>query len=76
MMADVIVFGTVALAVTMVVAWCLRPDLRVWMEQPKHRFQDDLRRYDESYVESGFSQANVESGFSRTQGTSDTDRPE
>jgi hypothetical protein len=76
MMADVIVFGTVALAVTMVVAWWLRPDLRVWLEQPKHRFQDDVRRYDESYALSSFSRTNVVSGFSRTQGTSDTDRPE
>jgi hypothetical protein len=50
MMADVIVFGTAAFGVAFVVAWLLRPDLRAWMEQPKHRFQDDVRRYDESHA--------------------------
>jgi hypothetical protein len=55
MMAGVIVFGSVAFAVALVVAWLLRPDLRAWMEQPKHRFQDDVRRYDDSSEASGLS---------------------
>jgi hypothetical protein len=84
MMTNVIVWGTVAFAAVLVAAWWLRPDLRVWMEQPKHRFQDDLRRYDESHVVSAFRRTNAVSGFpglsavedSRTQGTSDTDRHE
>jgi hypothetical protein len=50
MMADVIVFGSAGLAAAFVLVWLLRPDLRAWMEQPKHRFQDAARRYDESRV--------------------------
>lgn len=46
MIAELIVFGTVALAVALAVAWLVRPDLRAWLEQPKHRLQADLLRYD------------------------------
>lgn len=45
-MADVIVFGSIAFAVAFVLVWLLRRDVRVWLEQPKHRFQDDALRYD------------------------------
>lgn len=48
-MAEAIVFGSAALALAFVIAWLLRPDLRAWLEQPKHRFQGDVRRYDESH---------------------------
>ena len=45
-MAALIVIGSLAFGVALVLAWLLRPDLRVWMERPKLRFQDDTRRYD------------------------------
>lgn len=48
-MAEAIVFGSAALGLAFVIAWLLRPDLRAWLEQPKHRFQGDVRRYDESH---------------------------
>ena len=48
MMVDVIVFGTVAFGFLFGLAWLLRSDLRAWLEQPKHRFQDDVRRYDDA----------------------------
>lgn len=47
MMADVIVFGTAAVGIAFTLAWLCRRDLRAWMEQPKHRFQDAVRRYDD-----------------------------
>jgi hypothetical protein len=46
MMADVIVFGSMAFAAAFVLLWLLRPDVRTWLEQPKHRFQEAARRYD------------------------------
>lgn len=46
-MADVIVFGTLAFGIGFTIAWLSRADLRAWMEQPKHRFQDEVRRYDD-----------------------------
>jgi hypothetical protein len=46
-MADVIVFGSMAFAAAFVLVWLLRPDVRTWLEQPKHRFQDATRRYDQ-----------------------------
>ena len=45
-MADVIVFGSLAFAAVFLLVWLLRPDIRTWLEQPKHRFQDAARRYD------------------------------
>jgi len=45
-MADVIVLGSTAFGAAFVLVWLLRPDVRVWLEQPKHRFQDQTRRYD------------------------------
>ena len=47
-MADVIVLGSIAFSAAFVVVWLLRPDVRVWLEQPKHRFQEDTRRYDQA----------------------------
>ena len=46
MIAEMILAGTAAFAVALAVAWLLRPDLRAWLEQPKHRLQADLLRYD------------------------------
>jgi hypothetical protein len=45
-MAEVIVFGSIAFGAAFVFVWLLRRDVRAWLEQPKHRFHDDTRRYD------------------------------
>ena len=45
-MAEVIVFGSIAFSAAFALAWLLHPDLRAWLEQPKHRFHDDTRQYD------------------------------
>ena len=45
-MAETIVFGSIAFAAAFVLVWLLRPDVRAWLEQPKHQFQDAARRYD------------------------------
>ena len=45
-MAEAIVFGSVAFAAAFVLGWLLRPDVRAWLELPKHQFQDATRRYD------------------------------
>jgi hypothetical protein len=45
-MADVIVFGSMLLSGVFVLVWLLRPDVRAWVEQPKHRFGEAARRYD------------------------------
>ena len=45
-MANIIVFGSIAFGVAFMLVWLLRPDIREWLEQPKHRFQDETRRYD------------------------------
>lgn len=46
MMAGIVVVGSIAFGVALVLAWLLWPDLRARMEQPKRRFQDDTGRYD------------------------------
>ena len=45
-MATVIVIGSLLFGAVLGLAWLLRPELRAWMELPKHRFHDDARRYD------------------------------
>jgi hypothetical protein len=45
-MADIIVLGSAAFGATFALVWLLRADVRAWLEQPKHRFQDETRRYD------------------------------
>jgi hypothetical protein len=47
-MADVIVLGSLAFAAVFVLVWLMRPDVRTWLERPKHRFQDATRRYDQN----------------------------
>jgi hypothetical protein len=44
--ADIIVIGALAFAAAFTLAWLMRPDLRAWIEQPKHRFQANVRQYD------------------------------
>ena len=46
MIANLIVFASVALAVIFVAAWVVRPDLRAWIERPNYQFQDAVRGYD------------------------------
>lgn len=43
---DLLVFGAVAFAALFTVAWALSPKLREWIEQPKYRFQENLRFQD------------------------------
>ena len=46
MIGDMIVFGSVGLAVAFVVAWIARPELRAWLERPKYQFQNAVQGYD------------------------------
>ena len=46
MMTNLIVLASIGLATAFVVAWIMRPAFRERIERPKHRFQDELRRYD------------------------------
>ncbi len=46
MIADIIVFGSLALAAVFVAAWIVRPELRAWLERPKYQFQDAVQGYD------------------------------
>jgi hypothetical protein len=48
--ASIIVFGSVAFAAGFCLAWLVRPEVRAWLETPKHRFQASVRRYDQSAV--------------------------
>lgn len=48
MMAALIVWGTAMAAGAFVFAWLIVPGLREWTERPKHRFQDDVRRFDDA----------------------------
>jgi hypothetical protein len=46
MITDAIVATSVLLTLAFAAVWLLRPDLRAWIEQPKHHFQDHVDRYD------------------------------
>jgi hypothetical protein len=46
MIAILIAFGSLACGAAFTLAWVFRRDVRAWLEQPKYRFQDELRRYD------------------------------
>jgi hypothetical protein len=48
--ASIIVFGSIAFAAGFCLAWLVRPEVRAWLETPKHRFQASVRRYDDSTV--------------------------
>ncbi len=45
---DLVVFAALVLALGFFVAWSLSLALREWIERPKHRFQENLRSYDEA----------------------------
>ena len=46
-MENLVVFSSLALTLAFGLVWLLRPDLRAWIERPKHRFQQNVRSYDE-----------------------------
>jgi hypothetical protein len=46
MITNIIVFSAIALAVVFFIAWLIRPDLRVWIERPKYKFQSNVQSYD------------------------------
>ena len=46
MIASLIVFGSIVFGAAFFLAWLVRPDLRAWIEKPKHRFHANLQRYD------------------------------
>ena len=46
MMEGIIVGGAIVFAAAFTLTWLARPDLRAWIEQPKHRFQANVRQYD------------------------------
>lgn len=46
MITDLIVYLSLGFTVLFVIAWAVRPDLRAWIERPKHRFLENVRRYD------------------------------
>jgi hypothetical protein len=49
MIANLIVFASLALAVVFGVAWVVRPELRAWIERPKYQFQDAVQGYDRAH---------------------------
>jgi hypothetical protein len=46
MIAWLIVAGSLLFGAALLIAWLLRPGVRVWLEAPKYRFQNNVRRYD------------------------------
>jgi hypothetical protein len=50
MIAAVIVCGAAAFALAFTAAYLVRPELRAWIEQPKHRFQSAVQQYDRDQV--------------------------
>jgi hypothetical protein len=46
MIANLIVLGSILFGVAFLLIWLLRPEVRTWVEKPKHRFQANVRRYD------------------------------
>ncbi len=52
-MIDVVVLTTIVCAAVFAAAWLLRPDFRAWIERPKHRFQENVRSYDQERGKNG-----------------------
>jgi hypothetical protein len=44
--AAIVIGLSVLFTLGLVVAWIVRPDLRSWIERPKHRFLESVREYD------------------------------
>jgi hypothetical protein len=50
---DLIVGLSVLFALAFFAAWIISPALRAWVERPKYRLQENMRRYDQ--VQSGLA---------------------
>jgi len=46
MITDLIVLASALFTVAFLVAWVVSPELRAWIERPKHRFHDLTQDYD------------------------------
>jgi len=44
---DLIVGLSLLFALAFLAAWIIAPSLRAWVERPKYRLQENLRRYDQ-----------------------------
>ena len=53
MMTDIIVWTSSAASLAFVLAWVVRPDLRVWIERPKYHFLTAVQRYDRAQPPAG-----------------------
>ena len=47
MIANLIVASSLVFAAVFFVFWLVRPDLRAWIERPKHRFLANVQSYDQ-----------------------------
>ncbi len=54
-MINLLVFGAAGAAVVFVLVWAGSPGLRVWIERPKYKFLEDVRRADGSKETGGGS---------------------
>jgi hypothetical protein len=43
---DLIVISSLGFLAVFFAAWILMPNLRVWIEKPKYRFQENVQNYD------------------------------
>jgi hypothetical protein len=50
-MANMIVALSIGLAFAFAALWMRRPDVRVRVERPKYRFEENVRRYDRARLE-------------------------
>ncbi len=46
MITDLVVLAAVFFTAAFLVAWVVSPELRAWIERPKHRFHDLSQDYD------------------------------
>jgi hypothetical protein len=49
MITWIIVTAAIVFGLAFAAAWLFRPDLREWIERPKHGFERNVRRYDQSF---------------------------
>lgn len=48
MISDLVVWGSIGLALAFVAAWAVSPSLRAWIERPKHQFVDAVLAHERS----------------------------
>lgn len=51
MMTNIIIFGSLVLALIYFITWLVRRDFREKIEQPKYRFQNQVENYDDQFHE-------------------------